>query len=132
MVPFIHFLRPAISLVLVVFGSIFLPVLNSVKEAQRKRRSESWPLIHGQVRATQVISEESLPWYSTSISYAYSVSGENYPGFLEMHMPWKFLANRYIEGLESGLPVMIRYNPSSPEESVFRKDDQPSIFSRRN
>ena len=108
-----------------VLGVLIFPLTNAWGEWRRKRRSESWLPIPGQVRATQLIEgERTWNWFSASIFYGYCVNGENYPGSLEIHCPWKFMGDRYVSRLPSGASITIRYNPQNPEESVLRMDDQ--------
>jgi len=118
-------LRHAVLLLAKVLGALTLPISNAWGEWRRTRRSESWLPIPGKVRATQVLaSDKQWGLYSVSTYYGYSVNGENYPGSLELHFAWKFQSDRYISRLASGAAIMVRYNPTNPEESVLRKDDQ--------
>jgi hypothetical protein len=121
----------ALLVLVKILGSLTFPISNAWGEWQRKHRSESWPPIPGQVRAAQLTgSEQKWGLYSASIFYGYSVNGENYPGSFELHFPWKFLGDRYISRLTPGLAITVRYNPSNPDESVFRMDDQYALISR--
>lgn len=120
-------MRLAVLFMVKVLGTFMLPAGNGFKELWRKRRSESWQLVSGKVRGTTVDVKQQL--YSVSVHYGYSVNGENYPGTLEAQFAWKFQSDRYISRLASGPGFMVRYNPSNPEELVYRKDDQPATIS---
>src|SRR5215471_16042817 len=92
-----------------VFGSITFPVLNAWREKQRQFRSERWVMIYGQIRSAQVISQWEL--YTASVSYAYIVNGQNYPGFLQVRFAWKNLADKYVARFWRGMVVTVRYDP---------------------
>lgn len=120
----------ALLVLVKLLGALTFPITNAWGEWRRKRRSESWLPVPGQVRASQLTSnEERWGLYSASVYYGYCVNGENYPGSLELHFPWKFMGDRYISRFAFGAAITVRYDPTHPDESVFLMDDQYALNS---
>lgn len=108
-----------------VFGTIVFPVLNAWRESQRKSRSRSWDMVFGKIRNVGVTPRWEM--YLVSVNYAYTISGQNYYGFLELRFAWKKSADAIVAMFPSDLAVMVLYNPAKMEDSVLLLDQQPML-----
>ena|SRR5947209_8438849 len=110
-----------------IICTVFFPVMNWWNERRRRGRSEHWVTTPGTIRYIQV-EPMHFDMYTKLIGYAYSVNGQNYPGLIQGYFAWVALAARYVPNLHAGMSVVIRYDPSNPDNSTLRMDDQPMLM----
>ncbi|HEY6352024.1 MAG TPA: hypothetical protein VI636_21725 [Candidatus Angelobacter sp.] len=120
-----HFLA---RLAVKIFGAIAFPFFNAWRASRHRSRSRSWVMIYGKIRFAQVSPQWEV--YKVSLNYAYSVDGQNYPGFLELRFAWKKSANAVAAMFPSEMAVSVRYNPTQIQESVLLLDEQPMLGPR--
>lgn len=92
----------------------------------------NWPLSKGKIESGIVVQKRErefwylISYYVCEIGYSYTVGGEYYSGYFERTFFSKKAAQKFSESLK-GRDVMIRYKRNSPDLSVLRRQDQPTV-----
>jgi hypothetical protein len=82
----------------------------------RLRKAQSWPLTHGVVELTRMVSQEKSEKVM-QVTYSYCVNGEFYAG-------WHRVAYKAdLAGFSRGERVLVHYKPANPSISSLNLDD---------
>jgi hypothetical protein len=92
-----------------------------LRRTRKNQASESWPATTGRVESSEVKAdaEGHVKGYVLNIAYSYKAGNDWYSGFEEKRYWRESQADAAHAGIR-GSSVMVRYNPSKPDESVMQ------------
>jgi hypothetical protein len=105
-----------------------------VLKRMKLRRARAWPTLFGRMdsSAVRLHSNGAQPAGSkfvAEIKYSYSLQGQRYSGSVRRSFLIKGKADKWIGNYAHGQPLMIRYNPDKPKDSVLFEDEQDGLRS---
>jgi hypothetical protein len=100
----------------------FTGTWHGVQDNLRALGKSDWPTTHGVVFTCHVGQDERL-WVA-EVTYSYSAVGEYWSGSMRRHFGLERDADAFAALHPNGSPVVVRYNPALPEQSVVLSEDQ--------
>ena len=97
-----------------------------IRRIQHRRASRSWPTVTGVAGSATIklTKRGTHPMFLATVNYSYVVGAEPYKGWF---IRWFILHGRaetWIAKYPEGAPLLIRYNPKKPLESVVFEKEQ--------
>jgi hypothetical protein len=84
--------------------------------------ARSWPTVTGRVESTATRLEQRGGGQSVhvgEVTYSYSLEGREYSGSWRRQFMLHSSLERWTGGYQAGQPLMVRYNPDKPHDSVL-------------
>ena len=115
-------------LIFSVLGVLFLGYVGLTR-LQNRQAARKWPTTGGSVTKTTIElqdrGEQSV--HFATVRYVYTAKGETYSGAFSRSFLLYGRAEKWVAAYPADRPLVIRYNPGHPMDSMLFEHEQPEV-----